>query len=257
MSPPQPVGDTRWRFPDPSNADEHGIVGVGADLAPATLIQAYRNGMFPMPIGTPGNEEIAWWSPRERGILEFDELKVSRSLRRSCRRFDVMVNSDFDAVIEGCADAHRPGGWISPEISQAYRELHKLGWAHSIEVRRNGLLVGGLYGVQVGGLFAGESMFHIETDASKVALVALVSALEHVGAEFIDVQWQTDHLATLGVRAVTQANYFNRLGDALLSKARSLGDGSSPSWVMNCPAYLDRSGARPTGGDSSPLVEEA
>jgi len=255
LSPPEPVGETRWRFPDPTNADEHGIVGVGADLSPATLVQAYRNGMFPMPIGAPGSEEIAWWSPRERGILEFGDLKVSRSLRQSCRRFEVMVNSDFDAVIEGCADAHRPGGWISPQISQAYRDLHELGWAHSIEVRRDGLLVGGLYGVQVAGLFAGESMFHTETDASKVALVALVAALKHLDAEFIDVQWQTDHLATLGT--VTQTNYFNRLGDALLSKARSLGDGANPNWVMNCSSYLDLTGARPTGAVSPSFVEEA
>lgn len=222
------------------------MVGIGADLEPSTIIGAYRHGLFPMPISAEGESEmIAWWSPHERGVLEFDDLVVSRSLRRSCRRFDVTINADFDAVIGACATIDREGGWISPSIRAAYRQLHQLGWAHSVETWEDGVLVGGLYGLQIDGLFAGESMFHTATDASKVALVALVSALEDVGATFVDVQWPTDHLATLGVREITQGSYFTRLREALASPARSIGSGDTPAWVAKSPRYLDRTQQRP------------
>lgn len=243
---PTPLPPSAWHFPPAEDADEHGVVGIGADLEPATIIGAYRHGLFPMPISAEDEQEvIAWWSPRRRGILEFDDLVVSKSLRRSCRRYDVTINADFDAVIGSCATLDREGGWISPSIRAAYRHLHELGWAHSVETWDDGVLVGGLYGLQINGLFAGESMFHTATDASKVALVALVSALEEVGATFIDVQWPTDHLATLGVSEITQGSYFTRLREALASPARSIALGESPAWVAKSPRYLDRTQQRP------------
>ncbi|WP_235734615.1 leucyl/phenylalanyl-tRNA--protein transferase [Nocardioides alcanivorans] len=189
--PPSP-----WVFgaPDP-RADD--LVALGADLDPGTLLAAYRAGCFPM--GVEG--ELGWWSPVERGVLELDGLKVSKSLRRSCRDFEIRVDTAFRDVIDGCADPDRDGAWITTEIRDAYVELHRIGWAHSVEVWRDGELAGGLYGVAIGGLFAGESMFHRVRDASKVALVALVDLLTAAGPQgrLIDVQWQTDHLATLGV----------------------------------------------------------
>lgn len=246
MSEPTPLPPSVWHFPPAEEADEYGVVGIGADLEPATIIGAYRHGLFPMPISAEDEREvIGWWSPHERGILEFDDLVVSRSLRRSCRRYDVTINADFDAVIGACATVDREGAWISPSIRAAYRQLHQLGWAHSVETWDEGVLVGGLYGLQIDGLFAGESMFHTATDASKVALVALVSALEEVGATFVDVQWPTDHLATLGVSKITQGSYFTRLREALASSTRSIGSGSTPAWVAKSPRYLDRTQQRP------------
>jgi leucyl/phenylalanyl-tRNA--protein transferase len=167
--PPSP-----WQFPDPRSADGD-VVGVGADLEPGTLLAAYRAGIFPMPT----DDQLVWWSPESRGVLPWDGLRVSRSLRRSAGRFTVTVDRAFTDVVAACADPGRPHGWISAEIAAAYGRLHELGWAHSVEVwsRATGGLAGGLYGVAVGGLFAGESMFHRETDASKVALVELVELL--------------------------------------------------------------------------------
>lgn len=203
-----------WGFPDPAGADEHGLVGVGADLAPGTLLAAYRQGLFPMPLERHG--PMGWWSPDPRGVLPIDALRVSRSLRRSGRRYEIRVDTAFDAVVAACADPRRPGGWISPEIGVAYGELHRLGWAHSVEAWAEGELVGGLYGVAIGGLFAGESMFHRRRDASKVALVALADILDDgVEGRLVDVQWRTEHLATLGVVEIPGAEYRRRLTRAI------------------------------------------
>src|SRR5690606_23365927 len=128
---------------------------------------------FPMPVRAADREVLAWWSPDPRAVLPLDGLKVSRSLRRSIDRYEVRFDTAFAAVVEACADPDRPGSWITPEVAAAYVRLHELGWAHSVETWRDGRLVGGLYGVAIGGLFAGESMFHHDTDASKVALVGL------------------------------------------------------------------------------------
>jgi leucyl/phenylalanyl-tRNA--protein transferase len=205
---------TPWRFPPVDDADEHGVVGVGADLEPGTLLAAYRHGMFPMPLG--GHGPMGWWSPDPRGVLPLDGLVVSRSLRRSGRRYELRIDSAFDEVVEACADPDRPGGWITEEIRAAYGELHRLGWAHSIEAWDDEGLAGGLYGVAIGGLFAGESMFQRRADASKVALVALVDVLRSDGADrLLDVQWQTDHLATLGVIEIARDDYLDRLALAL------------------------------------------
>ncbi|MGE3620110.1 MAG: leucyl/phenylalanyl-tRNA--protein transferase [Acidimicrobiia bacterium] len=214
MPAPIDPGPTRWRFPPVEVADEDGIVGVGADLAPSTLLAAYRAGIFPMHVQ---RSTLAWWSPDPRGILPLDGLVVSRSLRRSARRFEVRVDTAFDEVVAACADPGRSGGWITAEIRAAYGELHRLGWAHSVEAWDGDGLAGGLYGVAIGGLFAGESMFHRRTDASKVALVGLVGLLRADGVEgrLLDVQWATPHLRSLGVVEVPRARYLALLARAL------------------------------------------
>ena len=204
-----------WEFPDPrSTAGD--LVAVGGDLEVETLLAAYCRGLFPMPVR---RKMLGWWSPAERGILELGSLKVSRSLRASCRRYQVTINHDFEGVIGSCASIRRPGRWISRDIESAYRALHERGAAHSVEVSEEGVLVGGLYGVGIGGLFAGESMFHRTRDASKVALVALVDVLRSAGAtdlRLLDVQWSTPHLASLGVMAIPRAAYLDRLETALM-----------------------------------------
>ena len=168
-----------------------------------------------MPVAAGGDEVLAWWSPDPRGILPLDGLHVGRSLRRSCTRFDVRVDTAFEAVVDACADPSRAGRWITPSIRDAYVRLHHLGWAHSVEAWDGEGLAGGLYGVAVGGLFAGESMFHRRTDASKVALVGLVERLRDGGASLLDVQWVTPHLASLGVVEVPRREYLRRLADAI------------------------------------------
>jgi leucyl/phenylalanyl-tRNA---protein transferase len=216
---PQP---TPWNLPVVAPTDQD-LVAVGADLAPGTLLAAYRTGLFPMPIERlPGRTEVAWWSPDPRGVLPLDGLIVTRSLRRSRERFEVRVNSAFEQIVDACADPSRPGAWITPDVRKAYLRLHELGWAHSVESwAPDGQLAGGLYGVAIGGLFAGESMFHEAQpwgrDASKVALAALVDLLsdEHAADRVLDVQWETTHLRTLGVVEIPRAEYLSRLRAAL------------------------------------------
>jgi Leu/Phe-tRNA-protein transferase len=273
-------------------ADDDGLVGVGADLEPGTILAAYRRGLFPMPLG--GRGPLGWWSPDPRAVIPLDGLRVSRSLRRSLPRYEIRVDTAFDQVIDACSDPSRPHGWISSEIRAAYRRLHELGWVHSVEawasvsrstdapeaggggevreggeggeglgtgevrlvseaggggevreageVRKAGgglgdggggeaweagggvdvragaaVLAGGLYGVAIGGLFAGESMFHRQSDASKAALVGLVDLLRAGGVErrVLDVQWMTPHLASLGAVDVSRADYVGMLADAV------------------------------------------
>jgi leucyl/phenylalanyl-tRNA--protein transferase len=207
---------TPWHFPHPSRADDEGIVGVGADLEPGTLLAAYRSGLFPMPLGSFEGAPMAWWSPDPRGIIPLDGLRVTRSLRRSVRRYTTTVDRAFEQVIGHCGHPRRPHGWITDEIRAAYVRLHRLGWAHSVETwTPEGELVGGLYGVSTGGLFAGESMFSLAPDASKVALVRLVDGLRAGGAVLLDVQWVTPHLATLGAVEIPRARYLDLLADAV------------------------------------------
>jgi len=203
---------TVWELPDPRTAGESDLVGVGADLEPGTILAAYRRGLFPMPL----DGRLAWWSPQARAVFPLDGLRISRSLRKACARFEVRIDTAFEEVIAACAEPTRPGGWISREMQAAYTVLHQLGWAHSVEVwSLDGVLVGGLYGLAVGGLFAGESMFHRATDASKVALVALVGVFREIGEGVIDAQWRTDHLASLGAIEIERAEYLKRLSAAL------------------------------------------
>ena len=167
-----------------------------------------------MPVSAGGDELLVWWSPDPRGVLPLDGLRVSRSLRRSYARYEVRVDTAFEAVVDGCADPSRSGRWITPSIRDAYVRLHHLGWAHSVEAWDGDGLAGGLYGVAVGGLFAGESMFARRTDASKVALVGLVERLREGGASLLDVQWVTPHLASLGAVEVPRAEYLARVAQA-------------------------------------------
>ena len=209
------MGDSPWSFPPPSEWPDDDLIAIGADLAPATLVTAYRRGLFPMEL--PARKRtLAWWSPNPRGIMPLDQLRVTRSMRQSARHFDVRVDTCFADVMRGCADPSRTGAWITGEFLKAYSTLHQQGWAHSVEVfDRDGQLAGGLYGVRIKGLFAGESMFHVRRDASKVALMALVQLMRQTGMTLLDVQWRTDHLASLGAIAVPREDYLALLGAAL------------------------------------------
>ena len=195
-------------------------MAVGADLEPATLLAAYSRGLFPMPM-KPGGR-IGWWSPPERGVLEPAGLIVHRSLRKACRRYEVRVNTAFAEVVESCADPSRPHGWIDDQMRTAYVRFHRAGFAHSVEAWRDGELMGGLYGVAIGGLFAGESMFYRARDASKVALVALADGMRDGRPRLIDVQWATPHLRSLGVQAIPRSQYLRLLPELLESPAPAL-----------------------------------
>jgi len=189
-------------------ADPPGLLAAGGDLAPARLLAAYRNGIFPWY--SPG-QPVLWWSPDPREVLPVEALHVSRSLARTLRRahFDVSIDTDFAAVIDACAAprARSPGTWITPEMRTAYLRLHALGAAHSVEVRRGTELVGGVYGVAVGRAFSGESMFSRATDASKVALVALAEWCRGRGHALIDCQLPSAHLRSLGSRPMPRAEF--------------------------------------------------
>jgi leucyl/phenylalanyl-tRNA--protein transferase len=215
---------SRWELPSPAQMPEGTeIAGVGADLAPGTLLAAYRQGLFPMRVrarGPLGLGPLGWWSPDPRGILPLDGLHVSRSLRRSRRRFEIRVDTAFVDVMRGCADPKRPHGWIDKKFVAAYTEMYELGWAHSVETWHvddtgRDALVGGLYGLAIGGLFAAESKFHRVTDASKVAVVALVDLMRAGGGVLLDVQWTTPHLASLGAVDVPRARYLELVAAAV------------------------------------------
>jgi leucyl/phenylalanyl-tRNA--protein transferase len=209
------VGASSWRFPPPSEWPDDDLITAGGDLAPATLVTAYRNGIFPMEVRAPMSI-LGWWSPNPRGIVPLDRLRVTRSMRQSAKRFEVRVDTCFVDVMHGCGDPSRKDGWITPAFIDAYSTLHQLGWAHSVEVfDRDGQLAGGLYGVRINGLFAGESMFHVQRDASKVALMALVALMRETGMTLLDVQWRTEHLASLGAVGVARDQYLAILADAL------------------------------------------
>ena len=202
----------RWLLPSASAADEQGFIGVGADLEPGTLLAAYRAGLFPMPFR---RRHIGWWSPDPRGIIPIDGLRVSQSLRKSRKRFDVRFDTSFRQVMLACGDPNRPHGWINAAFVDAYERLHHLGWAHSIEVWNGEMLVGGLYGLRIQGLFAGESMFHHQRDASKVAMMATCEWLGATGATLFDVQWTTDHLVSMGAVDVPRDEYMQLLAHAV------------------------------------------
>jgi len=196
------------------------VVAVGADVDPGTLLAAYRCGLFPMPMETGG--PMAWWSPDPRGVLDPGGMRISRSLRRSTARYEIRVDTAFPEVLEACADPAREHGWIDGRIASAYVELHRLGWAHSVEAWDADGLAGGLYGVAIGGLFAGESMFHRRIDASKVALAGLVDLLGNGSDRLVDVQWCTPHLARLGAVELSREAYLEVLPDLTLA--------TGPNW---------------------------
>lgn len=200
-------------FPHPSTADDDGLLAVGGDLSLPRLLLAYRQGIFPWyDVGLPP----LWWSPDPRAIVDPHSLHVSRSLARTLRRapFTVTLNRDFEAVMRACGERDE-GTWIIDDMLTAYAALHRAGHAHSVEVWQGGQLVGGLYGVSVGGLFAAESMFHRVTDASKVALVAAVRGLFAAGVELFDVQFLTPHLGSMGAWELPRDEYLARLGSVV------------------------------------------
>ncbi len=209
--PPQPVPASAWMLPDPGTADEDGVVGVGADLAPPTLVDAYRRGIFPWPHpGVP----LPWFSPDPRGVIELDGVHVPRRLRTRLRGcgWTATIDRAFDDVVAACADRDpEVGTWITGDLRRAYGRLHRLGWAHSVEIWAEDRLVGGLYGVQLGGVFTGESMFHGEPDASKAALLELVARLSEAGGDLLDVQLVTPHLARMGARELRRERFLSRL----------------------------------------------
>jgi leucyl/phenylalanyl-tRNA---protein transferase len=215
-SPQRPVllsPDAPPRFPDPRRGDDEGLVAIGGDLSVARLRAAYTAGIFPWyNDGFP----VLWWSPNPRAILPADELHVSRSLRRRLEHKDYVLtwNLAFSEVILACGQGRKGGTWIVPEMRRAYQQLHHEGFAHSVEVWQENRLVGGLYGVQCGALFAAESMFHRVTDASKVAVVAACRSLARAGIRVFDVQFATSHLRSLGVREISRDDYLARVARA-------------------------------------------
>ncbi len=211
---PLPVGDARWAFPPATKWPDGDLIAVGGDLEPATLVRAYRSGIFPMEV-TALQGALGWWSPDPRGIVPLDGLRVTKSMRQSARRFAIRIDTCFVDVIRACAEPSREDGWITDAFIAAYTTLHQLGWAHSVEVfDRDGRLAGGLYGVRIGRLFAGESMFHVRRDASKVALMALVELMRDSGMTLLDVQWCTAHLASLGAVEIARDQYLELLAGA-------------------------------------------
>ncbi|MDD2949895.1 MAG: leucyl/phenylalanyl-tRNA--protein transferase [Sulfuricurvum sp.] len=202
-------------FPNPADASKEGVVAYGGDLSPSRLMMAYRLGIFPW---YSKGDPILWWSPDPRLILELDDFKLSRSLRKKRAHFEVRFDTAFSQVIRECSMAPRrgqKGSWIVPDMIEAYETLHALGHAHSVEAYQNGMLVGGLYGVSVGGVFCGESMFAKVSDASKVAFAVLVEHLRKWGYSFIDCQVPTNHLKSLGAKEVSREHFLERLKTAV------------------------------------------
>lgn len=207
-------------FPDPARAGSREILAVGVDFSPGTLLAAYRAGIFPWPQSAA---LVPWCSPDPRAVFPLEEPPHwSRSLRRTLRRapYRVSVDEAFEQVIAACGTERDGGTWIVPELVEGYVRLHRLGWAHSVEVWDGDALVGGIYGVAIGGLFAGESMFHRRTDASKIAFAHLVARLRAGGFRLFDVQVMNDHLASLGCVELRRARFLERLRGALLVPAR-------------------------------------
>lgn len=201
-------------FPDPRTAGEEGIVAYGGDLSPSRLMLAYRKGIFPW---YSKGDPILWWSPDPRLVLELGDFRLRRSLRKKLSSFEVRFDTAFSDVIRECASIPRrgqKGSWIVPEMVEAYENLYGMGYAHSVEAYQDGILVGGLYGVCVGRVFCGESMFARVPDASKVAFAALVERLKTLGFAFIDCQVPTEHLKSLGAKEISRDEFLLRLGEA-------------------------------------------
>lgn len=207
-------------FPHPDLAEKSGLLAIGGDLSPERLIQAYANGIFPW---YSKGDPILWWSPDPRMVLYPDRFKASKSLRKTIRTgvFSVSFDADFNSVIHACARIPRkgqPGTWIVPEMIDAYIRLHELGYAHSVEVYLEGKLAGGLYGISLGRVFFGESMFFTERDASKVALYHLVERLKSLDFQLIDAQVETDHLRSVGAINIPRKEFLIQLQEAVSYK---------------------------------------
>ncbi len=216
-------------------AEPNGLLAAGGGLTPERLLDAYSRGIFPWPVGRPG-DPLLWFSPEPRMVLFVDELRVSRSLRKrvASERYETRVDTAFRDVIDACAQVPRGGQggtWITPGILEAYTELHRRGYAHSVEAWREDRLAGGLYGIALGRVFFGESMFALESDASKVALVHLVALLQHQGVPLVDCQQETPHLASLGARPIPRARFAAHLAELIHSIAPPRGWVPGPATV--------------------------
>jgi leucyl/phenylalanyl-tRNA---protein transferase len=212
--PPQPLPSCPFVFPDVRKSKSDGFAAFGGDFEPSTVVAAYRAGLFPWP--RPG-EELLWFSPDPRAVLPVDNLHVSRRLERTARagRFRVTLDAAFERVIRACAE-RKEGTWITPRIIDGYTRLHELGWAHSFEAwTADGTLAGGLYGLGIGALFGAESMFFRASDASKVAMVAMVEHARRIGLQVIDVQVLTPHTVRMGAVEIPRESYLERLAAAL------------------------------------------
>jgi len=224
-----------YRFPDVELADADGLLAIGGDLSPRRLISAYRSGIFPW---YSDDQPILWWSPDPRAILFPDDLRISRSLKKTMRNklYSVSLDKEFESVIRACAENrrsdHNPGTWITEEMIKAYITLHEMGYAHSVEVRdRDGLLVGGLYGIALGRGFFGESMFSRKSDASKTGFVRLVQQLSDWGYQFIDCQVESGHLASLGAKPIRRQFFVTLLDQALTA------DDRRGKWLLDAERY--------------------
>lgn len=232
--------EDHFSFPDPREADEDGLVCTGGNLSPGLLLSAYRQGLFPW---FSDEDPILWWSPDPRFVLLPEGLHVSHTMRRILRkrRFELSLDTDFEATIRSCSQASRPGQpgtWITEDMIEAYIELHRLGLAHSAEARLEGRLVGGLYGVSLGSIFFGESMFSLEDDASKAVFIPLVLALRDEGFTLVDSQVYTDHLAGLGAQRISREDYLHRVSEGLKAPDRR------GSWALEFPNFPISAGYR-------------
>ncbi len=213
-------------FPNPNSANEAGIVAWGGDLSPNRILLAYRNGIFPW---YAQGDPILWWSPNPRLILNLNDFKLRRSLKKRLKHFEIRVDSAFNEVIQACATTFREdqeGTWILPEMIEAYNVLHEMGYAHSVEAYQDDKLVGGLYGVAIGKVFCGESMFATVNDASKVAFASLIEYLKEWGYEFIDSQVPTLHVKSLGGVEISRDMFLQRLKKAVNEEV------SKDSWIF-------------------------
>ncbi len=213
--------DDEIGFPDPQLAEEDGLLAIGGDLSPMSLLTAYSLGIFPwFNEGDP----VLWWSLNPRLLCFPDEAKFSKSLLRRIRRkeYQIKIDTAFREIITHCASTYRSGQtegtWITEEVIEAYCKLHELGYAHSFETYQENKLIGGLYGLSIGSMFSGESMFHLQTDASKVAFYYLIQAAKLLGFDFIDCQQVTDHLQTMGGRSVPRTDFLKLLDKSILNE---------------------------------------
>lgn len=226
------AAQSEYLMPDVSEfGDEPGdLVTIGADLAPSTLLAAYSNALFPMYVNTDDKEHLemplGWFSPQKRAIFELEELRVTKSMKKSAKKYECRINASFKEMMTMCQSVPRHGGWITHDFIESYLKLHKMGFAHSVETYdENGNLVGGLYGVGFANFFAGESMVHIKPDASKVALMFLIDFLKQQLLDtsdfLLDAQWLTPHLASLGAKEVLRSEYLTRLKKSINESAIS------------------------------------
>lgn len=228
------LNDDDVMFPDPEFAEPNGLLAVGGDLSPVRLVEAYSMGIFPWYSRKP----ILWWSLDPRMVLRPEEFRYSKSLRRVVKsgRYEVRVDTNFEAVMRACAGTRREGQhgtWITKEMIAAYVRLHELGLAHSFETYYEGSLVGGLYGVSLGKFFFGESMFHTMTDASKVAFVRLVEYCRFLGIELIDAQQETPHLASLGAHTIPRKTFVEQLQSITIEDTCRMNWGQLGEGIMN------------------------